>query len=236
MRSFKIILLSLLCAAALTGCGNSLTTYHSNDSSENFIDSLITAQSSIEATTELDSSSDEVAVQYKDSSSNKTKTSTTEKVVEATLEIYPIKKFITTTTTFIETKPVETTVSIEITTTPESITETAITENYLSEIDSYSYQLLAEIIQHEAGMETIGIYDKAHIAAAVMNRVYDSRFPNTVYENLINQSQFPGFYVGTCIPTQICYDAVDYYFAHPYEFDNSNSWYGDSYQNYFYYQ
>jgi hypothetical protein len=38
------------------------------------------------------------------------------------------------------------------------------------------------------------------------------------------------------MPTQKSYEAVDYYLTHSYEFDNSNSWWGDSYQNYFYYQ
>ena len=69
-----------------------------------------------------------------------------------------------------------------------------------------------------------------------MNRVYDSRFPNTVYDVLTQPGQCEGYWPGCCVPTQECYDAVDYYLANPYNFDNSNSWFGDGNQNYFYYQ
>lgn len=156
----------------------------------------------------------------------------TSKIVETTTIPAITGQGVETTVEEIVVKPVETTTTTEYI---ESLI-TSNNETYSIGIDSYSYQLLAEIVEHEAGIESINIYDKAHIAAAVMNRVYDDRFPNTVYENLIDQSQFPGFYIGTCIPTQKSYEAVDYYLTHSYEFDNSNSWWGDSYQNYFYYQ
>lgn len=103
-------------------------------------------------------------------------------------------------------------------------------------VDDYSYQLLAEIVYHEAGCSWITEYDKARIVAGVMNRVNDSRFPNTVYEVLIQPNQFTGYYPNSCCPTYECYSAVDYYFSHIGEFDNCNSWYGDGVQNYFYYQ
>lgn len=105
-----------------------------------------------------------------------------------------------------------------------------------SEIDSYSRQLLAEIVWHEAGSDWISQYEKAQIAAGVMNRVRDSRFPNTVYDVLTQNGQFTGYWPGCCVPTQECYDAVDYYFAHQESFGNENSWWGDGYRNYFYYQ
>ena len=103
-------------------------------------------------------------------------------------------------------------------------------------LDSYSYQLLAEIVEHEAGMDSIGIYDKAHIAAATMNRVYDDRFPNTVYDVLVQPGQFTGYWPGCITPRATAYEAVDYYLTHSNEFDNSNSWWGDGWTNYFYYQ
>lgn len=103
-------------------------------------------------------------------------------------------------------------------------------------IDSYSRQLLAEIVWHEAGSNWISQYNKAKIAAGVMNRVNDSRFPSTVYGVLTQVGQFTGFWPGYCTPTQACYDAVDYYFAHTNEFNSDNSWWGDGYQNHFYYQ
>ena len=115
-------------------------------------------------------------------------------------------------------------------------TTTTTAQSSSSSIDSYSRQLLAEIVWHEAGSNWITQYDKAHIAAAVMNRVYDKRFPSTVYDVLVAPGQFTGYWPGSCTPTQACYDAVDYYFAHSGEFDASNSWYGDGRQNHFYYQ
>lgn len=69
-----------------------------------------------------------------------------------------------------------------------------------------------------------------------MNRVYDERFPDTVYDVLTQKGQFTGYYPGCCTPTEECYAAVDYYFAHQSEFNHDNSWSGDGYQNYFYYQ
>ena len=103
-------------------------------------------------------------------------------------------------------------------------------------IDSYSRQLLAEITWHEAGSNWISQYNKAKVVAGVMNRVNDARFPNTVYDVLVAPNQFTGYWPGCCTPSQACYDAVDYYFSHTNEFNSDNSWWGDGYQNHFYYQ
>jgi hypothetical protein len=103
-------------------------------------------------------------------------------------------------------------------------------------IDDYSRQLLAEIAWHEAGSNWISQYNKAKVVAGVMNRVNDPRFPNTVYSVLVAPNQFTGYWPGCCTPSQACYDAVDYYFAHTNEFNSDNSWWGDGYQNHFYYQ
>lgn len=107
-------------------------------------------------------------------------------------------------------------------------------ETNVGYVDDYDRQLLAEIVWHEAGSSWITQYNKAKIAAGVMNRVYDSRFPDTVYGVLTAPKQFSGYWPGCCTPTQECYDAVDYYFAHPEEFNGDNSWYGDGRQNHFY--
>lgn len=103
-------------------------------------------------------------------------------------------------------------------------------------IDDYSRTLLAEIVWHEAGSSWIDTYDKAQVAAGVMNRVNDSRFPDTVYAVLTQQGQFTGYWPGCCTPTQDCYDAVDYYFNNSSSFGNINSWSGDGTSNHFYYQ
>lgn len=103
-------------------------------------------------------------------------------------------------------------------------------------IEDYTKQLLAEITYHEAGSDWISLYDKARVVSAVWERVCDLRFPCTVYDVLTQEGQFEGYWPGCCTPTPECYDAVDYYFSHMNDFDDCNSWYGDGYQNYFYYQ
>lgn len=103
-------------------------------------------------------------------------------------------------------------------------------------VADYDRQLLAEIVWHEAGSSWISQYNKAKVAAGVMNRVTDSRFPGTVYDVLTQRGQFTGYWPGCCSPTQACYDAVDYYFNNTSEFNSDNSWWGDGYQNHFYYQ
>lgn len=103
-------------------------------------------------------------------------------------------------------------------------------------VADYDRQLLAEIVWHEAGSSWISQYNKAKVAAGVMNRVSDSRFPGTVYDVLTQRGQFTGYWPGCCSPTQACYDAVDYYFNNTSEFNSDNSWWGDGYQNHFYYQ
>ena len=103
-------------------------------------------------------------------------------------------------------------------------------------VADYDRQLLAEIVWHEAGSSWISQYNKAKVAAGVMNRVYDTRFPSTVYSVLTQKGQFTGYWPGCCTPTQECYDAVDYYFNHTDEFNSDNSWWGDGRQNHFYYQ
>ena len=98
--------------------------------------------------------------------------------------------------------------------------------------------LLRKIVSYEYGSDWVPVYEKAKVVNGVMNRVYDSRFPDTIYGVLTQSGQFPGFYVyGTYYISDSIISAVDYYFAHPDEFDNSNSWYADGYgYNVFYYQ
>ena len=126
------------------------------------------------------------------------------------------------------TQPPEPEPTVDTTTEAVSDTECAVT------VSDYDRQLLAEIVWHEAGSNWISQYNKAKVAAGVMNRVYDSRFPDTVYGVLTARGQFSGYYPGCCNPTQACYDAVDYYLSYPTEFNDDNSWYGDGRQNHFY--
>ena len=129
---------------------------------------------------------------------------------------------------YIDPAPVTESVSIE--------EEIANTSSITTCVTEYERTLLAEIVHHEAGSDWITQYNKAKVAAGVMNRVYDARFPNDVYSVLTAPRQFENYWPGCCIPNQSDYDAVDYYFAHQDEFNSDNSWYGDGYQNHFYYQ
>lgn len=136
---------------------------------------------------------------------------------------------------------IETTEGIEARRCSECNPEIEIIKEYIPPvisigINEYDRQLLAEIVWHEAGSDWISQYEKARVCAGVMNRVKDSRFPSTVYGVLTQKNQFSGYWPGCCIPTQACYNAVDYYFNHTNEFGNENSWWGDGYQNHFYYQ
>ena len=136
---------------------------------------------------------------------------------------------------------IETTEGIEARRCSECNPEIEIIKEYIPPvvsigINEYDRQLLAEIVWHEAGSDWISQYEKARVCAGVMNRVKDSRFPSTVYGVLTQKNQFSGYWPGCCTPTQACYNAVDYYFNHTNEFGNENSWWGDGYQNHFYYQ
>ena len=102
-------------------------------------------------------------------------------------------------------------------------------------VSDYDFALLCEIVEYEAGSDWISTYDKARVANGVMNRVRDSRYPDSVYGVLTQPYQFSGYYVGCKTARQGSIDAVNYYLSHPDEFGNGNSWYGDGYNNYFYY-
>lgn len=249
MKHFVSLTLIVCFVSCMVSCGSPKIEKENNSDKE------------ISAITELDSSSSQMDLtttfferttlntdkltSAAEATSTQTETSSENSTTTTAAEIEQQTKKVTTSTTYIETtgqiveEPITETVtkSNETTTKTEEVTvvETEI-DNSVVGIDSYSYQLLAELIEHEAGCSWLSTYDKAHIAAAVMNRVYDARFPDTVYDNLIDQSQFPGYYPGCIVPSASAYEALDYYLAHSNEFDNSNSWYGTGVENIFYYQ
>jgi hypothetical protein len=114
-----------------------------------------------------------------------------------------------TTTIPTETVPVESDSVVEVSST-YPITE-------------YERILLCNIVANESGSDWISIYDKACVVACVMNRVNDSRFPNSIEEVLTQPYQFSGYYASDCYyptVTDACIQAVDYYFEHSNEFGN----------------
>lgn len=96
--------------------------------------------------------------------------------------------------------------------------------------------LLCNLVGREYGSDYVSVYEKAKVVAVVINRVNDSRFPNTIYEVLTQPYQFSGYipnYSYTYQVTDSVVQAVDYYFAHPEEFGNWLYFYGDGTWNYF---
>ena len=139
----------------------------------------------------------------------------------------------TSTTTNLTTS----TTTVSTTTTTQQVTEnqttTVPTETVPVESDSvvevnstypvteYERILLCNIVANEAGSDWISIYDKACVVACVINRINDSRFPNSIEEVLTQPYQFSGYYASDCYyptVTDACIQAVDYYFEHSNEF------------------
>ena len=263
-KSILLAALTLTAYTALCGCGKSESSYEpeiemvainkvtTSDTTDTAISSATTSTSTTGADkTDVIKVDIIETVPTKNTVVNTTTVQTSIVSIPKPMITSAIKRTTTTGHTTTATKSettttaVNTTTSIDTTTKPTTTTTTTVStektieqssETTDSSVNSTDRQHLAEIVQHEAGSSWICTYDKAHIVSAVMNRVYDSRFPNTVYDVLTQSGQFSGFYIGSCSPTQDCYNAVDYYFSHSNEFDGSNSWYGNGKYNIFYYQ
>lgn len=148
----------------------------------------------------------------------------------------------TTTTTSTTSTTTNTTTAIELTTeciqTERVETYDVIdTCSFLSEQD---WILISNVISHEAGSSHISTYERSCIAAAIMNRVYDSRFPNTVDEVVHQSGQMFNVPYYRVDYSGIGYEPIDeairMYLANPDGYGNINSWCGDGYHNYFSYQ
>ena len=242
MKHFVSLALIVCFVSCMVSCGSPKKEETNNSNQISAVTELSSSSSQIDITTtffERTTLSTLSSTSAAEVTSSQTKISPETLTTTMAAETRQAAKKKTQSTTAIDTtgQIVEEPIEEVVTKSIETVTEIVTTEkaDYRG-IDSYSYQLLAELIEHEAGCSWISIYDKAHIAAAVMNRVYDIRFPDTVYNNLIDQSQFPGYYPGCIIPSVSAYEALDYYLAHSNEFDNSNSWYGTGVENIFYYQ
>ncbi|MEE1203796.1 MAG: cell wall hydrolase [Bacteroidales bacterium] len=97
--------------------------------------------------------------------------------------------------------------------------------------------LLCNLVGREYGSDWVSVYEKAKVVATVINRVNDPNFPNTIYVVITQPNQFEGYipnYSYTYQVTDSVIEAVDYYFAHPEEFENYKYFYGDGTWNYFY--
>ena len=178
------------------------------------------------------------------------KTTTTEKNVVTTL-------MVTTTATTTTTTTVETTTTTEYveptTEAPQEPTETYVepetepvaidveTEEDSLPITDEEYILLCNAVAHEAGSNTISTEEKAKVVEVIMNRVYSSKFPNTIYGVITQPYQFTGSgsyaNLGTFSykVTQSVKDAVELYFRESESFTQGYMFFwGDGYSNHFY--
>lgn len=120
-------------------------------------------------------------------------------------------------------------------------------EEYVSD-DSYTtssvsdsdFILLCNCVAHEAGSNWISTYNKALVVEVVMNRVYSSSYPDTVYGVITQKGQFSGCWnyadLGTYSSkvTQDVKDAVNMYFDNPSDFNHGyTGFWGDGKQNHF---
>lgn len=109
-----------------------------------------------------------------------------------------------------------------------------------SPLSDQDYILIANVVSHEAGSSWISTYERSQIVAAIINRVYDSRFPDTVDGVLHQSGQFfdvPYYRVDySGIGYEPIDEAIALYFSGEYAYGSINSWSGNGTNNYFYTQ
>jgi hypothetical protein len=146
----------------------------------------------------------------------------------------------TSTTTISTTTTTQQVVENQTTTIPtETVpveSDSVVEVSFTYPITEYERILLCNIVANESGSDWISIYDKACVVACVMNRVNDSRFPNSIEEVLTQPYQFSGYYASDCYyptVTNACIQAVDYYFEHSNEFGDYLYFEGNGINNVF---
>lgn len=100
----------------------------------------------------------------------------------------------TTQVTECTTAPIETTI---IVTEPEETipieTEPPVTEETVPDVDADEWEMLACVIYQEAGGDMHCDECRRRVADVVLNRMADSRFPDTMYEVLTQPNQYGRF-------------------------------------------
>lgn len=160
-----------------------------------------------------------------------------------------------TTTTKIETTTTESQTIAVVTDpiteppAPEPVTESPAPEPYVEPapqpepematdlpVTEYERILLCNVVAREYGSDWVSVAEKAKVVAVVMNRVADSRYPNTIEGVLTQPYQFSGYYACNyewANVTESVREAVRYYFAHTDEFPYYLSFWGDGTYNHF---
>ena len=124
-------------------------------------------------------------------------------------------------------------------TSPTQDTSTEGQSNYKNLSDA-DYILLCNCVAHEAGSASISAEEKAKVVEVIMNRVADSRFPNTIKGVITQPYQFTGSSTYASLGgysskvTNEVKEAVNYYFSNPSRFNHGYLYfYGDGKQNHF---
>lgn len=206
---------ALVAISLLTICGMAAASQRSTDT-EVSQPTITTEVTSTECTTTS-------------TTTNSTTSSTT------TAETTTVSKIATTTTTTVweNTPAIETQPYVV-----EPQTETEVQSAGDLPISEQDYILIANVISHEAGSSWISTYNRSQIVAAIMNRVSDSRFPDTVDGVVHQQGQMfdvPYYRVDySGIGHEPIDEAINMYFSGEYDYGSITSWYGDGVNNYFY--
>lgn len=165
-------------------------------------------------------------------------------IVSTTTVTTTTANVVTSTTTTVNTET--TTNNTTTTTTMSTIMPEVTTTDYdyvieepveYAPITEYERILLSNLVANEYGSDYVPVSEKAKVVAVVVNRVYSPEFPNSIEEVLVQPEQFSGYYVSGYewdIVTDSVREAVDYYFAHEYEFPNYLYFEGDGTWNWFY--
>ena len=172
-------------------------------------------------------------------STSSTSTSTTSTITTTTTKETTTTEETTSTSTTTQTTTVpQSTAPIE----EEIIVEPICTESEFTElpITNQEFTLIANVISHEAGSLWITEYERSCIVAAIMNRVADSRFPNTIDAVVHQPGQMFDVPYYRIDYSGIGYEPIDNaiyaYFNGKYSYGLINSWSGDGWHNYFTYK
>ena len=192
-----------------------------------------------ETTTESTTTTTEEVTTTTTTTTTSESTTTTEEMTTTTTES---TKPVTTTKVTTTTKKKKTTTTAKTTVDGESQSSTTKTTAVAYDasnlpITQAEFYMLANLVAHEYGADWVSLHEKAKVVMTVMNRVRDSRFPNTIRGVILQRNQFcwvPDSYYWRRT-TQSCKDAVVYYFNHQSEYSTRlNSFYGRNGVNHFY--
>ena len=220
LRGTATLATTLLLLAGL-GCYSSKST---GSNAEQPMTVVITTTTALTTTTIATTTTTETTTYSSVETTTTTELATTTAEVTTTEIIPAIEE--------VETEP-------EVVTEPEIVAESETVESSLP-ITEQDWILIANVVSHEAGCSWISEYERVCIVAAIMNRVNDTRFPNTVDAVLHQRGQFFNVPYSRVDYSGIGYapidEAIQAYFDGKYDCGNINSWCGNGRNNKFYYQ